>query len=194
MNNKLNTQYIKLILLISILITLTLGGTYAYLNAKTNNNSATGTGGCFNVNYSANIINSSNLSATTNYLEGANTTVTLSKAEDCEIYTTASIHINTTNTTSNPTTAPIATVKALKYKIVTSGNSIVNDDGTTTSTKEGVIDVIGDKTLANVNLTTAATQYAIYIWVDSDLSEGNYDNKTYSGYIYAESTQQSTIK
>lgn len=190
---KIGKKNIQLSLLITILVVATLGTTYAYLNSSANNSNPTGTGGCFNVAYTKGQ-DIDSLISTSNYEEGTSTTVTLSKAQDCEIYTTASIHINTTNTTSNPTTAPIATVKALKYKIVTSGNSIVNDDGTTTSTKEGVIDVIGDKTLANVNLTTTATQYTIYLWIDSSISEGQFDSTTYSGYIYAESTQASTIE
>lgn len=180
MNNKLNTQYIKLILLISILITLTLGGTYAFLNVRANNNSTTGTAGCFSVNYNANVIDSSNLSATTNYLEGANTTVTLSKSSDCQIYSSADIYLYTNTTT----TAPIATVNALKYKVFQ--GSTLKAEGTITQT--------GATKLATVDLTTTSTDYKVYLWVDSDLSEGKYDNKTYSGYIYAESTQQSTIK
>ena len=51
-----------------------------------------------------------------------------------------------------------------------------------------------DTVLATVPLTDTKTEYKIYIWIDSTLSKGAYNDKAYSGYIYAKSTQTSTVK
>lgn len=183
MDNKTKTQYIKLVFLIILLITLTLGATYAFLNLKTTDQNITGTAGCFEVSYSGQVINSSNLSVTNNYLEGAKTEVTLGKKDSCQIYSTSNIYIYTN---SAGTTAPI-TDGALKYKVLT-GNT-VKSEGTITQKDTATL------MLENVPLSTTATKYTIYLWVDSNVTSNRaYDKTKYSGYIYAESTQQSTIK
>lgn len=183
MDRKTKMQYIKLVFLIILLITLTLGGTYAFLNAQISNNTTTGQAGCFQVSYSGQVINSSNLSATNNYLEGAKTEVTLKKDASCQIYTTSDIYIYTN---SEGTTAPISD-GALKYKVL-QGDTVKS---------EGTITQKGAQTLllSNISLSTTATTYKIYIWVDSNVTTDRaYDKTKYSGYIYAESTQQSTVK
>ena len=106
---KTTTTNIKLTLLIILLVTLTLGGTYAYLNMGTSaNNKATGTGGCFQVTYSGQIIsdlNNKTVQSTPSGTEtdiysgsvaNANSRVTLSKGNSCKIYTEADIYIHTT--------------------------------------------------------------------------------------------------
>lgn len=144
-----------------------------------NNNSITGTGYCNTINYKAEDINTSDLVSTTNYLEGTKTTVTLSKNENCEIYNWVSIYIHTNNTT----TAPITSVKALKYKLFQKGSLLT----------EGAIDKTGDLLLATVHLTNTDIDYDIYIYIDAEVSLGTFNNTTYSGYIYAETSQTSTV-
>lgn len=145
---------------------------------------------CGDVNYVAREINSSSLLSTTNYKEGAVTTITLSQPDDCQIYTYVNINIHTNDTT----TAPIETVQALKYKILAteiSGNNVIP----IFKTKEynGTVTTKGDQLLATVPLTTTPTTYTIYLWVDPTISSRKYHEKTYSGYIYVTSEQSSTI-
>lgn len=194
-------QYLKLVSLIVVLVTMTLGGTYAFLYFNNNSqNTIKGEAGCFNVSYSGNEIKSSNLSITDNYLEGAKTKITLSKDPSCTIYTKSSINIYTngpsttdcieTTQAPDPTTLPLDS-GALKYKIFKDSNEIGSGSIKTKC---------GAQEIANVDLTTTDTTYTVYLWVDSTITNqaGNerdlYDNKKYSGYIYAESNQQSTIK
>lgn len=185
-----NKEIKKLIFLIILLITLSLGATYAYLNLKASSNNPQGEAGCFEVEYTAGQnISSSNLSATTNYLEGAKTTMELSKSTNCDIYTTANIRLHTNTST---TTIPInSSHLAFKYKIL-NGSTITAEGSITSATEQDGSDLI---LLKDLSLTTTKTPYTIYLWVDSNLSiREEYDNKKYSGYIYAESTQTSTIE
>lgn len=134
------------------------------------------------VSYDAQKINATNLSSTDNYLEGAKTTVILSQKEDCKIYTLVDIFFNI----ATNITAPISQYPALKYKVVKGQQTI----------SEGVITKVGDVRLATVALTTTPTNYLVYIWLDSNISNTSnraFDNKTISGYIYATSNQTSTI-
>ena len=112
-------------------------------------------------------------------MEGAHTTVTLSKDTSCKIYSEANIFLHT----DNSTTAPISSVHALRYKIFMESTLL----------SEGVITNLGDVLLATVPLTDNQVQYTVYLWIDSDLSSGSYDGTNYSGYIYAESNQTSTV-
>ncbi len=47
--------------------------------------------------------------------------------------------------------------------------------------------------LAIVPLTVDPVEYQVYLWIDSGISNGQYDNKSFSGYIYATSEQSSTV-
>ena len=168
--------YGSLIICYAVVVT---GSTYAYLSIGDTKENVTGTAGCFEVSYTGEDIKHTNLSATTNYLEGARSTVTLAKDTSCKIYTEANIYIHV----NDNITAPIATVKALKYKIMQG----------TTSVSEGVISSKGDVLLTNVPITTTTTSYTIYIWVDSSISNKQYDEVDFTGYIYAVSQQSSTV-
>ena len=180
--NNIGKKNTKMTIIVTILIISLLGTTYAYINLNNQPNNATGQAGCFVVNYSAQEINATNLTTTTNYEDGATTTVTLSQNTDCKIYTTASIYIHT----DSSTTAPISNPQALKFKIY-NGTTLINE-GTISQTASDTAIATG------LPLSTTATTYTIYIWIDSNISLGAYDAKTYSGYIYADSTQTSTIK
>ena len=174
-NKKLS---IRIIILFLFAITVT-STTYAFLDATSTNNNATGEGGCFQVSYSGEAINNENIISTIDYKRSNYTTVTLSKDSSCKIYTEANIYLQT----NEATTLPITTVPALKYKIV-------RNDG---SERNGVINQIGDTLLATVPLTDSQTTYKIYIWVDSNISNGAFNDKSFVGKIYANSIQSSTV-
>ncbi len=157
---------------------LTIGGTYAYLSLGNSNSTATGSV-CNTVVYTGENINAGNLTSTTNYLEGSKTNVTLSYGKDCSAYTLASIYLHT----NDETTSPITSVPAFKYKVFNGSTKV----------SEGVITAKGDVKIATVPLTDTATTYNVYLYIDSNVSNGYFDNKTYSGYIYASTVQTSTI-
>lgn len=186
-------ENIKLSVIISLIVVISLSATYAYMELSTSGNSATGQGGCFEVNYEATAINTSALQSTTNdnYAQGANSVITLSKNEDCEIYTKAEIYLHT-NTAD--TTAPLCYDEdsenylesscSMKYKIMQGTEEI--------STGE-IMAETPDQLLATVDLTENATSYTVYLWINSETSKGTYNGTTYSGYLYASSTQTSTV-
>ena len=170
-------ENLKTIIIASLIIIFALSATYAYFELSVSNNSISGSGGCFEVNYSGTEINSANLKSGTTYESGEYSTVTLSKDADCDMYNTANIYLHT-----NPeSTAPLG--QAFKY-LVLNGQTIVAEGSITSQ----------DNLLATVTLTTTATDYTVYLWIDSSISEGSYNNKTYSGYIYATSINDSDIK
>ena len=52
---------------------------------------------------------------------------------------------------------------------------------------------MGDTLLATLPLEDKEVTYTIYLYIDSTVSLGNYNDKTYSGYIYATTEQTSTV-
>ncbi|MEE3343310.1 MAG: hypothetical protein VZS44_04380 [Bacilli bacterium] len=182
--------YIKLVVLIIMFISLALGSTYAwlYLQKSTNSSDMTGNAGCFNVTYNSDAIKHTNLSSTTNYLEGARTDLTIQKDSTCKIYTKASIYIYTNASSLTSIGTSTFATGAVKYTVVNSSNTVISQGSITTS---------GDKKIANnidIPEGTAST-FRIYIWIDSSITNNrNYDEKNYSGYFYAISDQQSGIK
>lgn len=169
----------SMILLLLFYAVIIIGTTYAYMSIDATNSVATGDGGCFEVSYSGQNLNAGNVLSTVNYMEGAHTTVTLSKDTSCKIYSEANIYLHT----DNSTTAPISSIHALRYKIFMESTLL----------SEGVITNLGDVLLATVPLTDNQVQYTVYLWIDSNLSSGSYDGTNYFGYIYAESNQTSTV-
>lgn len=173
----------KLSIIITIVVITSLSATYAWLAiSSVSNNSSTGTAGCFSVNYSGQEIDNSSLQSTEDYTQGAKSNIILSKNSNCEIYSKAEIMLHT-NTTS---TAPLSN-GAMKYKVM---------QGTTEISTGAVAAVDANSTdqlLATVDLTTTNVTYTVYIWIDPTISQGTYHEKTYSGYLYARSTQSSSI-
>lgn len=176
-------ENLKSSIIIGLIVIFSLSATYAFLNLSVNKNDATGTGGCFNVSYTAQNISNASLKSSTTYSEGAATTVTLSKDSSCKIYTESEIYLHTDS--DNTTTDFPFSNGAFKYRVEKSGTMV--SEGVVST---GETDVI----LATVPLTDTKTEYKIYIWIDSSLSKGAYNDKSYSGYIYAKSTQTSTVK
>lgn len=158
----------------------TVGVTYAYLSYNAvSENFGNGDGYCDRINYVSQAINSDDLLSSVDYLEGVNTTVTLSYDPSCAIYKIARIYLHTNTTT----TAPIVEYPSIRYKVF-NGSTLVS---------EGIISQLGDTIMATVPLTLTATGYKVYLWIDSDLSDGHYHDTVFSGYIYAQSDQTSTI-
>lgn len=177
-------ENLKSLIIIGLIVTFALSATYAYLTLSTNQNTTNTLAGCFEVSYTGQNITQSSLKSTENYLEGASSQITLSKAENCEIYTQADIYIHTnTPTLETDLTADDLAKGALKYKILEGRTSLA----------EGSITATGDKKITTVDLTTTTKTYTIYIWIDPTISNGSYNGKTYSGYIYATSIQTSTV-
>lgn len=175
----------KLIILIILVIGFILSATYAYLFLMVSNNTVTGEGGCFEVNYAGQDISSSSLNSTTNYLEGAHSQITLSKNAGCDIYTEAEIYLHT----ASESTSPLG--EAFKYKIL-NGEDIVSE-GSLVDLRDDNGN-LKDNRLATVSLSTTDVTYDIYLWIDSDLSNGAYNGTVFSGYLYASATQTSNIK
>ncbi len=160
---------------------LIMSSTYAYeqLSAPSNN-TITGQGGCSSVNYTGQYITVSSISSTDDYINGAKSTVTLSKDASCTLYTEANIYIYT----DSSTTAPVNTVPALKYKVFYNEEQI--SEGTITSKEDYLV--------ATVPLTNNAMTYTVYLYLDSSASAGEFEGKSYSGYVHAQATQTSTIE
>lgn len=195
----------KLLIIVVVVISLLLSSTYAFLSLNSDVSDATGEGGCFEVEYSADpTIVTSSLVSTVNVPESPILSITISKDNSCKIYSNADIYIHT-NMSNNETTAPINDTPALKYKIFakknSSGEIIINKIGniTTTLNADGTLNedlkiTIADNIVDGIPVLEEAITYDIYIWVDKNASLGRYNNTTYSGYIYAEAHQTSTIK
>ena len=186
MNKIVNKSNItKISIIIVVLFTIITTGTYAFQQLSVDNSNATGTGGCFNVNYTGQNLTAANIATTTNFSEGAQATVKLNKNTSCKIYTEANIYLKT----NSSTTAPIESVQALKYKVYNGSSQI--SEGTITKINE---DDNKGKLLATVPLTDTETTYTVYLYIDANISTGQYTSKTYSGYVYATSAQTSTIE
>lgn len=173
-------ENLKSIIIVGLIVIFSLSATYAYMSLSATQNNTTGTGGCFNVSYTGQNITSASLKSSKTYSEGATTTVTLSKDTSCKIYTESQIYLYTQSTT----TAPISN-GSFKYRVEKAGTKV----------SEGAITKTGaDTLLATVPLTDTKTEYKIYLWIDSTTSLGTYNDTSYSGYVYAKSTQTSTVQ
>ena len=190
-------ENIKLIILISLIAIVSLSSTYAFIQLNATSNTATGTGGCFNVNYSGNStdVNNSEVVTSTQYTTVKSTKIALYKSADCDIYTDASIYLHTD---SSNNTAPLCLNTnhsdyidgccSMKYQVM-QGNTVISSGTVNKPDNEN-----DDQLLATVPLTTSSVSYDVYLWIDSSTSKGIYHGTTYSGSIYASAIQSSTIK
>ena len=196
-------ENIKLIILISLIAIVSLSSTYAFIQLNATSNTATGTGGCFNVNYSGSteVNNSEAVTSTTQYTTVKSTTIELSKSTGCDIYTEASIYLHTD---SSNNTAPLCLEStnqdyidgccSMKYQVM-QGDTVISSGTVNKPTNEN-----DDQILATVPLTDPdpdtgkGVSYDVYLWIDSSTSKGIYHGTTYSGSIYASAIQSSTIK
>lgn len=177
-------ENIKLSITILLVVVFSLSVTYAYMELSASNSTSENQSGCFVVNYSGQEINNSSLKSASDYTQGASSNIILSKNSGCKIYTEASIYIHTN---SSETTAPLSN-GAMKYKVMQG----------TTEIQSGTISAVDenseDQLLATVALTNQNVTYTVYLWIDPEVSKGSYHGKNYSGYLYASSTQSSSIK
>ena len=190
-------ENIKLIILISLIAIISLSSTYAFIQLGATSNTATGTGGCFNVNYSGNStdVNNSEVVTSTQYTTVKSTEIALYKSADCDIYTEALIYLHTD---SSNNTAPLCLNTnhsdyidgccSMKYQVM-QGNTVISSGIVNKPDNEN-----DDQLLATVPLTTSSVSYDVYLWIDSSTSKGIYHGTTYSGSIYASAIQSSTIK
>ena len=172
----------SLIMILLIYIIFITGSTYAYLAIGNNNNSINGIGSCGNVSYNGTNVIGANLNTTTNYTEGAHSTVTVSKTANSG-YVEADIFIHN-NSGSVPFNVGAEGYDAFKY-VVLDGSTIIGGGIITKSNK--------DQLLATIPLTVTSRTYDVYVWVDANLSHGLYSNTSYSGYIYAKAICESTV-
>ena len=181
---------IKLALLITIIVTVILSTTYAFFKFEFSSAEKDLAAGCFVVDYTGQVISTSDLTSTTeeNYTSGAHATVTLNKNANCKIYSKATISLYT----DSNTTAPLNELPALKYKVL-SGNTIISSGVINNPDDPNSIPTDFSIDLITVDLTTTATTYDIYLWIDQNVSSGLYHEKVFSGYIYATSEQSADI-
>lgn len=177
----------KLSIIIFIAVAFSLSATYAYIEFSHESTNATGTAGCFEVNYSGTTIDNTSLQSTTDYTKGAKSIIILSKNSNCQIYNEAEILVHTNIISDEDERAPLED-GAMKYKVMQGTTQIeAGSISAVTETSE-------DQVLATVPLTETATSYTIYLWIDPTVSQGAYHGKKYEGYFYARSTQSSAVK
>ena len=178
---------LRSIIIVGLIITLGISSTYAFMYYSNSNASSTGNGGCFVVTYQGTAVTNATITVGETYNEtGANAhpVVKLSKNANCKIYTTASIYLSVDQTSGIPLEISNPASGAFKYKIMNGSTEVAS----------GVVQKSNsDILLATVNLTTSTVTYVIYLWIDINLSIGEYNGKTFSGKIYAKSDQSSTI-
>ncbi len=173
----------SLLVFIFIYALLTISSTYAYLSLNANNNTASGTASCGNISYNGTNITGANLETSTSYLDGIHSTITMSKNINGG-YTEADIYIHNNQGSNIPLNNGVTGYEAFKY-VILQGTTIVSS---------GIIQKSNtDQLLATVELTTTATTYDVYVWIDSELSNGLYNNVSYTGYIYAKAICSSTV-
>ncbi len=177
---------IKYFIIILVIATLTISSTYAYLLLQVSSNQISGDGGCFQVSYSGTTINVLDMASSDTYTDGAHSTITLSKDSSCKIYTEAAIYLHVNDASTLPISSSMSASNAFKYNVLNNGNVV----------SSGVVRKSGssnDILLGTYTLTDTVKSYDIYLWIDYNLSDGYYDQKVFSGYLYANSVQTSTI-
>lgn len=175
MNNK--KKLFGTILGVAAFVVLVAGVTYAWFTWASENTIINGTSGCFNIAYDKGTDVSGTLNPSATYEGGANATVKINISDACNITGAATISLNTNAETNLDLAAG-----AVKYAVYQGDSEIAT----------GTITATGDKELATVALTqaaTATTEYTVYVWIDGALSDNSYVGKTYSGYIHASATQ-----
>ena len=178
-------EYLKSIIIIGLILLFSISSTYAFLTLNATNSSATGQGGCFVVSYSGDAITGIEVSSGAAYTSGAHSTVTLYKDSTCKIYSEASIYLHINTGSTIPLSPSNVAYESFKYKVMSGSTEI--SSGVVTGT------IGNDFLLATVELSNTVKSYDVYFWIDSATSIGEYDAKSFSGYIYAISTQTSTV-
>ena len=154
-------------------IALVAGLTYAWFLWVSNNTIIEGDSGCFTIIYNNGNTISGSLLPSADYTGGKTTYVTLSIDPSCTTQGNATI-----NLTTNPASTINLAEGAVKYAVYQGQTSV--SAGTVTG---------GTEALATFPLTTVATQYTVYIWVDGAIADSEYVGSSYSGSIVVTAIQ-----
>lgn len=156
-------------------VALIAGATYAWFTWSSSNTVLNGTTGCFTIVYPTGTGFSGAMNMSSAYSGGRMASVTISISSSCTIGGTFDLYLYTTSGDS-----PLLTGGALKYAVYTG----------TTSLGTGTITATGAKLLVdNRPLTTTATTYNVWLWLDGSMADNSYAGKAYVGYIYATASQ-----
>lgn len=154
-------------------IALVAGLTYAWFVWISNNTIIEGDSGCFTIVYQNGSAISGNLLPSADYTGGKTTTVTLNINPSCTTQGNATI-----NLTTNPASTIDLTEHAVKYAVYQGENSV----------SAGYVSG-GTEALATFPLTTVATTYTVYIWVDGAIATSEYIGTSYAGNIVVTAIQ-----
>lgn len=177
------TKLIGAIIVSTIFILMIAGSTYAWFNWKSDNANISSKSNCFVINYGISqeigFSDASHfLTMGEDYTSGLFSTVSLSINPNCTgIKGVGTIYLNTNVIGTDD---DILT-EGLKYTVVrkTGSNSEILTSGTITSTEK-------IKLLEDINITTNTYTYEVWVWIDSNIFDNNYNKANYSGYISAE--------
>ena len=154
-------KILSIVGIVLLIILVVVGTTYAIYTWAMDED-ITGTFECFNINYvkGQDIGSDDNhrvFMASSDYIGGISASVIVSTDPKCTITNgTGTLYINTDSSTSSI----LLTSGALKYQIVE--NSItMGESGTITSTGSIAID--------NIEVTTTAKQFTVYVWLDGNM-------------------------
>lgn len=109
---------------------------------------------------------------------GLSGSVTLNINSECSVAGKGTITLNV----GSDTGSVLLSEGALKYAVYDSTKTNELASGTLTAT--------GDKTLyTNFSLSTTATTYYVYVWLDGTIADNDYINAPFSGYLRASAVQ-----
>ena len=183
-------KVITYIIVILVITVITVGSTYAYLVAQTNqnNNITLGEGAELNVVYTGGTALEGAISPGVDKKSGLNTTVNIGITED-SVVAKANLYINV-----NTISSALATEGFIweVYKIV-NGEEIFFDSGSfvecrTTTNIDTKKCATGDK-LYVVNdyiLSTTTTSFTVYVWIDGNKTGSDVLGASFKGTIAAE--------
>lgn len=176
MKNKVTTS----ILIVSIIIIVVVGVTFAYITWTSDKINNTGTSECFDVLYVkgqdiGSDSNPANFTLASSYTEGLSSVIKVNLNDTCTILNgTGTLYLNTDSTTSSI----LLTSNVLKYQVLDGTNEV--GSGVITS-----IDTI--EIYSNIPITNEEKEITVYIWIDGSLV--NNDNSSeilssiYKGHI-----------
>lgn len=178
MKNKIITN----ILIISIIIILVVGITYAFITWTSDNINTTGSSECFEVLYSKGTDIGSDQSISTlmpsgDYTGGLSTTVKIGFSSSCtNVSGKGIITLNTSSTTSSN----LFKEGLLNYVVLKNNTKLT--EGSITSYNPIKIDL---GTLSKVSSISSADKYTVYVWIDNELVTNDDYASKYNGSISA---------
>lgn len=191
---KRKIMVLRVLIIVAYALIIT-SGTYAYLQVGDSKNAMSGQGECAEgILYQGTEIYHTNLSVTDNYLEGAKGTIQLTKNSSCKLYTKAKIYIHIDSFLhTDPTNSSTTTYDSnmiVNYKIMNGNTNVATGNFTP------VVGTDVELTTSDVTLTESGILYTVYLWVEQNdtLADRYFDNDEIVGYLYAYSTQTSTIR